>query len=236
MDFTAITRVTIPEGNVVMIRSGSRILWNHGLLPTGYRQLKYIETTGSEYINTGILASAYPGGLQYRFHGCITGFLQSTGNNYLFGCLHLGRRSGNVSANTGSDTLCVYAGGNSMQILTTDLPHANTDFILTLNACSTEPENAEATLNNIAFTKNEVSEPTEMPQDNIYLLWCSGVGETSKPFLGKLYGFQINSSDGTALRDFVPCRRVEDGTIGLFDTVDNQFYANAGSGAFSGGE
>ena len=51
----------------------------------------------------------------------------------------------------------------------------------------------------------------------------------------KLYSFKIYDN-GTLVRDFVPCYRVYDGEIGLWDNVNNVFYENAGTGEFSRGE
>lgn len=40
--------------------------------------------------------------------------------------------------------------------------------------------------------------------------------------------------NGTLVRDFVPVRN-SSGTLGLYDTVNGTFYANAGSGTFTAG-
>ena len=45
------------------------------------------------------------------------------------------------------------------------------------------------------------------------------------------FGFKIYS--GTTLkRNFVPCYRISDGEIGVYDTVSKAFFANAGRGSF----
>lgn len=88
LDFSHITDIVIPEGNVTKIESGSTILWQkirgyikewfgypiqtayslagnllnyklygntkQQLLPDGYTQLAYIESTGTQYIDTGV--------------------------------------------------------------------------------------------------------------------------------------------------------------------------------------
>ena len=36
-------------------------------------------------------------------------------------------------------------------------------------------------------------------------------------------------------REFIPCYRKQDGEIGLYDLINNQFYSNDGTGQFSKG-
>ena len=42
-------------------------------------------------------------------------------------------------------------------------------------------------------------------------------------------------SDGDLVRNYVPCYRKSDNVIGLYDTVNNVFYTNAGTGTFNKG-
>lgn len=45
------------------------------------------------------------------------------------------------------------------------------------------------------------------------------------------FGFKIYNNT-TLQRNFVPCYRISDGEIGVYDTVSNTFFTNAGSGSF----
>ena len=49
----------------------------------------------------------------------------------------------------------------------------------------------------------------------------------------KMYSCQVYDN-GVLIRDFVPCKHA-DGTIGLYDKVNDTFYANAGTGTFTAG-
>lgn len=49
----------------------------------------------------------------------------------------------------------------------------------------------------------------------------------------KLYSFKIYDN-GTLVRNFVPVRS-DAGEYGLYDTIENNFYGNAGTGSFTGG-
>ena len=47
----------------------------------------------------------------------------------------------------------------------------------------------------------------------------------------KLYSCVI-SENGTEMRNFIPCYRKSDGVIGLYDIIGETFYTNAGTGVF----
>ena len=50
MDWSQVTSLTIPEGNVKQVSANGVVLWKKGLLPSGYTQLEYIESAGTQYI------------------------------------------------------------------------------------------------------------------------------------------------------------------------------------------
>ena len=52
MDWSQVTALTIPEGNVKQVSTNGVVLWKKGLLP---RFVEYIESTGTQFINTGII-------------------------------------------------------------------------------------------------------------------------------------------------------------------------------------
>ena len=52
MDWSQVTALTIPEGNVKQVSVNGVVLWKKGLLP---RFVEYIESTGTQFINTGII-------------------------------------------------------------------------------------------------------------------------------------------------------------------------------------
>lgn len=50
----------------------------------------------------------------------------------------------------------------------------------------------------------------------------------------KIYSCKMSDQNGSLVRDFVPARRKSDNVVGLYDTVNEQFYTNAGTGEFIG--
>lgn len=209
-------------------------------LPEEYQQVEYIATDGSQYIDTGVMASDHADGILYSMKGNITGFTVSNNNNYFFGCLNDSKRSGNVSYDTRNSTypFSVYAGSNSAVIKRTGPIAADTDFVIVLRATSNASSADEivATINGTSFVASgNAFASCDMPSANIYLFTANGVAATNGKFWGKLYSFAMDRIDGTPIRKFVPCYRVADGVIGLYDTVEGKFYTNAGTGSFTKG-
>ena len=50
----------------------------------------------------------------------------------------------------------------------------------------------------------------------------------------RLYAFKLYDN-GVLVRNYVPCYRKSDNVVGLYDTVNNKFYINKGSGTFKYG-
>ena len=68
---------------------------------------------------------------------------------------------------------------------------------------------------------------TTIPAQNIGLM-C---GFSNYRLRGKFYFARIYDK-GVLIRDYVPCYKKDDETIGMYDLVTQQFYENAGTGTF----
>ena len=68
------------------------------------------------------------------------------------------------------------------------------------------------------------------PNTTMYIMALNRSGESRKGEF-RLYDFKIWDND-TLVRDLVPCYRVSDGEIGMYDKVNKVFYENAGTGTF----
>lgn len=199
------------------------------LLRSRYEYLEYIESTGTQYINTGILASDYPNGLNYEFTGVVSS--ENMSDEWLWGALDNGKRSGNLLISDSYNNLSLYVGGTSTTVKQVNLV-TDAKITLTAFASSKNPGAATLTLNGVESTTSSSGlEICDMPNVNIYLLKCNGSSKI--PAKAKVYNFKIKTSDGILLRNFIPCKN-SSGVVGLYDQIDNKFYENAGTGEFIG--
>ena len=185
-------------------------------LPEGYTELEYIESTGTQRINTGIK----PDGnthvtvdIQISDAQITEGHLFSvTGRNYFV-----------VSFNPQLAAWWRTRHGSSK--LTPFPASANTR-----GRCIVDKNQNVTTVNDKIVT---------LPAADFSLnynmnLFCRNASGTFNAFLAaKLYSCQIYNN-GLLIRDFVPCIDPE-GTVGLYDFEGKQFYSNAGAGSFIAG-
>ena len=54
MDWTQVTDLTIPEGNVKQISVNGVVVWKKVLSPNEYTQLEYIQNDSDSYIKTDV--------------------------------------------------------------------------------------------------------------------------------------------------------------------------------------
>ena len=239
INFSTVKSIIIPQGNVAGVTVGELKLWTSvepsepNILPDGYTKLSYIQTDGSSWINTEINPSLYATGLEYTFKG--RRLAQNNTNDYLWGCLADGKRSGNVTINSGLGYTVLYLSSTGTALKKAPVPALNTDFEIYVKATPKDAANAVFKYNGTSFANEFAPSNSDMPNANIYLCYCPNVGSTSKPFIGRVYSFIINVTDGTPLRNFVPAQRNSDNVVGMYDMVSGAFFTNAGTGSFVAG-
>jgi hypothetical protein len=66
---------------------------------------------------------------------------------------------------------------------------------------------------------------------NLYLFARNNLGTASQLMKGKIFYFKYYNNNNL-VRNFVPCYRKADNVAGLYDLVNGVFYTNAGTGTF----
>ena len=190
----------------------------------GIEYLTYIESTGTQFIDTGVIQSEYKQNLIIEFDLQFTELPdQSWSNpkNYSSGCsgdpyyfLPFSIRStGKFSSNIGN-------GGTDIDPIDGDL-NRHTVII------DTSTGNGTLKIDNQTFN---YSSNTANLNKSIYLFRDNSTSLTSVGKL-KLYSCKFKTGDGTLIRDFVPI--ADDTKHGaLYDKVTKEIYYNSGEGDF----
>ena len=183
------------------------------LLPDGYTQLEYIQSSGSQYINTGFKPNQ-------DTKISITVDFPLSGTTWLYG----GRTS---------------AGSNSLGFLCENGSRYRFDYASSINALTVKPT-GKFTIDsdkNKCYINGELvltaTYTTFTSPVNMYIFNNNNNGSLSGGSSAKLYNCSIYDN-GVLIRSFIPCKNAS-GTVGLYDSVNNQFYQNAGSGTFIAG-
>lgn len=197
-------------------------------LPEGYTELKYIESTGTQYVNTGLKPTTTTK-VEMDFE-----FSDYSGSPHTFGS--------NSSRKSGSNTYYYYYrayesnGGFYGSVCGDSLTIASgliAENIQGRISLVFDAENKSASINGASKAIEVSGSMTSTYTKNIYLLCINWNGTASNYSKAKLYSAKIYNGN-TLARDYVPCANPS-GEAGLYDLVSGSFYGNAGSGAFVAG-
>lgn len=193
-------------------------------LPSGYIKLEYIESTGTQYIDTGVSA---PEGMRVECQAEFTSL--RSGLNMLFGSHDAADpyyRNYLAANSAGNWELGAY-GVATFGAITTGRKYS-------IDVCTISGD-IFAKIDGMSYYIGDIAPSTKRSSVSVYLfalhyagglLWASA----------KLYGAKIylNASGSNPTRDFIPCKNAS-GVVGMWDDVNGQFYTNAGTGAFTAG-
>lgn len=189
-------------------------------LPVDYYAVKYLESSGTQYIDMGY----YIAKEKVRYKGKFN-FTSVASGMRLFG-----RESPSWSGIIYNLGGAVYA-GSSGGIFSLGPWSADTDYDIDLLL-----DNGDATgIVNGGAPKTATYSGTLV--NNTRSLWLFAVNANGNPsgrISAKVYGFQIYEDD-VLVRDLIPCVRRSDSEVGMYDLVGGTFYTNAGTGTFTAG-
>lgn len=184
-------------------------------LPSGYTQLEYIQSSGTQYIDTGFKPN------QDTRVVVKAKYTQPSTATYLFGA---DAGSGKAGFSFGS------ANGNLRQFYNTTSTYFDSGLSFT------EPITIDANKNVCSIDSSYTvtgTYATFNPGYSMYLFAANRAGSVYGICTATVYSCKIYDN-GTLVRDLVPAKN-SSGAAGLYDTVHNIFYANAGSGVIVAG-
>lgn len=183
-------------------------------LPTEYQQVEYIESTGTQYIDTGVIPSNTVG-FKIKME-----LPEVASDTFRFGCR---QDAGNTRFVLGTSNGVVYFGFNTT-ISGTWTIKANTSFEGSLNYLNSRVAN----VNNANDQQlSDISTNFTYP----LIMFGRNSAGTISSSAQKIYSCKI--TDGSEIvRDFIPCYRIADNVIGMYDKVNDVFYTNGGTGEF----
>ena len=186
-----------------------------GRLPEGYTELEYIESSGTQWIDTGFKPNQD------------TQVLAEI--NYV---------------NTSAAYNCAFGSRDAVNVNQFWIMWAS-DYNFFQSRYGAQSLTVRAPLssnNQINFNKNLVSVDGVQTEGDyldfqgnysLYLFGCNATGVFTYPSSLQMSFCQVYDN-GNLVRDFVPCKDPS-GNVGLYDLVGVQFYGNSGTGVFAAG-
>ena len=185
-------------------------------LPSGYTPLEYIESTGSQYVDTGF-APGYTSGYRIDFQLTAASSLDLT----LMGSLN--------------PNICFLGGNGQFEYAYKSGTGASGSF----GANDTKRHVWALNFRNDqkAILDQTSKVLTAMSEDNAKTAYIFASHYDNPVVYGQISArvFRVEISNGADfVRDFIPCQ-TSSGEVGLWDDVNSKFYSNAGTGAFIAG-
>lgn len=188
-------------------------------VPQGYTELEYIESTGTQFIRTGVYG--YSDGTYVRGHKWEFDIeFKNNGIRQLMGYGPNGGEYWGVRANGNYER-----GGSNIDVVSGKRATIVHDY-------------SKGTQGNNSLWVDYVTNvgSTNLTTTQEYTLFNLTWGTNDQSDKGyycyaKLYRCKCIQGN-TVIRDFIPAMRNSDGVIGLIDVVNNVFYTNAGTGHF----
>lgn len=192
-------------------------LHENNLLPKGIELYDYIESTGTQYID---IDYNVPSTYKIEMKGQYT---QLPNNVWqLFG-YHAGNQA--IQFGISNTNKWVLRFGTSNDVFGTTADTNLHTFVI--KPIST---GAEFYIDDTLITTNNSSAFTTTAHFLIFRRYFSSTGNDCYD-LFKLYYFKVWDDDGTLIRNMLPCTFL--GEPGMWDTVENKFYRNKGTGQFT---
>lgn len=196
-------------------------------LPVEYTQVDYIESSGTQYIDTG-----------YKLNGnseIYTDYMLTSVSPNEIGMIFGARENndkrgfmfGDASSNN-SFPVAYYGEGNTSSSIAKAIS-TNSENNKMYNLTVKDGKFNISELGTISFTKSTFSLTNSM-----YIFCGNQNSSPSYKVKARIYNFNIYEND-TLIRNFIPCYRNSDNEVGLYDLVNNIFYTNQGTGVFTYG-
>lgn len=189
-----------------------------GSLPEDYCRVEWIQSTGSQWVDTGVSPGPTTG-VEMDF--CLSSY---DNVSYLFGTEVLNTGYSLETRNSGFN---FYGGAKVL------LPYAvGNDYLLSI-VPGEEGSTGTATMTNLTsgvYASKEVT--LACTSSKTLALFALNGG--AKPTRYRLRRMTI-SQDGEVVRDFIPCVNRITRAAGLYDAAGGAFYGNSGSGSFGAG-
>lgn len=196
-------------------------------IPSEYEEVEYIESTGTQYINTNIIPTNTTG-VEAKISICAN----NNKDNIIMGCRATGSGDNRYWIDvdwTGSGVIIF--GFNSNTPANDRYVLKNSDvgkpFIISMNYMNDRAGKVNGETYDTSLSSKTLASITHP----MYIFAGNRSGDTAYQYAGKLYNLKITNGTNV-IKNFIPCYRKSDNVAGLYDLVNDVFYTNQGTGNF----
>lgn len=206
----------------------AQLVYTGSMLPPEYRQVEYIEGTGTQYINTGVHQDANSYALECTFSLATNVY---SGNTYLMGVASTRLFVMIYGQDQSQKTQLSLGIGNGWHRESTANVYADK------RTYKVDMKNLKAYVDGVSKSATNNSYSRGNTAKAIFAIFTDGVSDGSfgsGRTKGKCYGAKIWKND-VLIHNYYPCYEVSTSTVGMYDIIDKAFLTNAGTGDFTAG-
>lgn len=188
--------------------------------PSGYQRVEYLQSTGTQYINTGFIIPDLTEKYTVHYRMTVDGGTQTDSSQ-------------NVQGYTGANGVLsiAYTKNNGLGSSGQGVPVV-ADHIYDITQTRYTDASRSTVIDGTAITNSNQSTAYS---DRPYCIFNLSPLDTNYfRIYGKIYEFQAYKNDVIQM-NLLPCRRTSDSVLGMYDTVSGTFLTNAGTGTFTAG-
>lgn len=213
------------SGNPVKLEAAKRLrqltIYGNAVqsnLPSGYTEVGYIESSGTQYIDTGVCPTN---------NTKVEVVFENVNNEkFVYG-----------SRSSADDTVAAHAFFASSSSMC--FPMFGTYIsAVGVSMADNRRHKAEISQAGAYLNGNLIRSYDTMDFTSTLNMFLCGLNQNgnmdSRTFVGKIYSFRVWES-GELIQSLVPCKRDSDGAVGMYDTVTGAFLTNSGTGVFTAG-
>ena len=194
-------------------------------LPAEYQEVEYLDSTGTQYIDTGVTPTA----TKLRIVTKCQRLADTKGGNYLGSATTTSPRAGFRLYNDGNNGNLIIQATININIQTPVTDVLDCDITVIQNtSCNYKVNNVSDTVQN-----NTIN----LTFDKSIILYGFHFGDNifANSIPQRFWGFTVYK-ENILVQNLVPARRKSDSVLGMYDTVSGNFLTNAGTGTFIAGQ
>lgn len=215
-------------GEVTAIMRNGQQLWSKSLLPSEYQQVEYLESSGTQYINTGVYVTPdYTIEVEFllaqRKATWDTLFGTRNGSQARFTARWANSTNGKLGVHRSSAKTTNYESiddSNATKSAVTSTWH-------TIKLAKREYTFDGVLRKTFSSTTNTATFPYP-----IFLFALCNAGSPADYGYFRITQAKIWDNNDMLVREYIPCYRKSDKVAGMYDVVNGVFYTNKGSGSF----
>lgn len=186
-------------------------------LPAEYQEVEYIESTGTQYIDTGVLPDN--NSITWK----IKAKFKSVSSQQIMGSGWINGTRFSIASGTGSNFQVAFGAGwkDLPQQKDTAIHHYIVNTYISGYSKIDDFPQIEASVSSATFSEKKT----------IFLFARNRAGAIDYYCNAYIYTSEIYKN-GELIQNLIPCYRKSDNEPGMYDTVTKQFFTNAGTGTF----